>query len=323
MNKKRVSVIIPVYNVEKYIGRCVESLLKQTYTNYEILIIDDDSADKTKAIVDRLAKENTDIVKAYHIKKSGVSSARNYGIDCSTGELLIFVDGDDYVTEDYIQVLADPFCDSNLELSVGDYFVEDSYSRKTNSSEDGKYRSITREEALDEVWGTEVGGYIWNKCFRRDVLMKNLIRFDVDIKVLEDTLFCVKYICCVENIVKINTASYIYSVRQDSTMGKPGAIREPSQLIALKQMYLLSGEYSNEFWYKVKDRYSNLLIAIYYSGRMKCDTYTRNGIKELVGEIEKVKGKLSQKHKVMLFVMKYFPIVSMVMIEIKKKCINQ
>lgn len=318
MNKKRVSIIIPVYNLEKYIGRCVGSLLKQTYTNYEILLIDNGSLDKSKSIIDKLAKENIDIVKAYHIKKNGVSNARNYGIVHSTGELLIFVDGDDYVIEDYIRILAEPFCDNNLELSVSDYFVEKDYCRKTNSSDDGKYRSVTRAEALDEVCGAEIGGYIWNKCFRRDVLMRNSIRFDINIRVMEDALFCVKYICCVENIMKINKASYIYSTRPDSTMGKSDAIRDPSQLIALKEMYLLSTKYSGKFRYKVRDRYSNLLIAIYYSGRMKRDVYTKNEIKKIVEEIEEVKGELSRKHKIMLLVMKRFPTISKIIVGIRK-----
>ena len=99
-----VSVIIPVYNSEKYTEKCIRSLLGQTYRNLELLIIDDGSTDQSGAILDRLAGEDTRI-RLLHQKNAGVAAARNRGIDLATGTYLTFVDGDDYVIPDYVRKL--------------------------------------------------------------------------------------------------------------------------------------------------------------------------------------------------------------------------
>lgn len=101
-----VSVIIPVYNSEKYTEKCICSLLGQTYRNLELLIIDDGSTDQSGAILDRLAGEDTRI-RLIHQKNAGVAAARNRGIDLATGTYLTFVDGDDYVAPDYISLVVD------------------------------------------------------------------------------------------------------------------------------------------------------------------------------------------------------------------------
>ena len=140
-----VSVIIPVYNSEKYTEKCIRSLLGQTYRNLELLIIDDGSTDQSGAILDRLAGEDTRI-RLIHQKNAGVAAARNRGIDLATGTYLTFVDGDDYVAPDYIQCLVDCARKNEAELVIcGLQFVkEDGTCLKKVVP--GTYRRLEREE---------------------------------------------------------------------------------------------------------------------------------------------------------------------------------
>lgn len=140
-----VSVIIPVYNSEKYTEKCICSLLGQTYRNLELLIIDDGSTDQSGAILDRLAGEDTRI-RLIHQKNAGVAAARNRGIDLATGTYLTFVDGDDYVAPDYIQCLVDCARKNEAELVIcGLQFVkEDGTCLKKVVP--GTYRRFEQEE---------------------------------------------------------------------------------------------------------------------------------------------------------------------------------
>ena len=105
MMGEKISVIVPVYNVEAYLERCVESILHQTYTNFELILINDGSTDSSGQICDDLAYQYENI-KVYHIKNAGVSNARNIGIQLATGVWITFVDSDDFVTKDYLATLA-------------------------------------------------------------------------------------------------------------------------------------------------------------------------------------------------------------------------
>ena len=140
-----VSVIIPVYNSEKYTEKCIHSLLGQTYRNLELLIIDDGSTDQSGAILDRLAGEDTRI-RLIHQKNAGVAEARNRGIDLATGTYLTFVDGDDYVAPDYIQCLVDCARKNEAELVICglQFVIEDGTCLKKVVP--GTYRRFEQEE---------------------------------------------------------------------------------------------------------------------------------------------------------------------------------
>ena len=105
MMGEKISVIVPVYNVEAYLERCVESILQQTYAHFELILINDGSTDSSGQICDHLASQYENI-KVYHIENSGVSNARNMGIQLATGSWVTFIDSDDFVTQDYLATLA-------------------------------------------------------------------------------------------------------------------------------------------------------------------------------------------------------------------------
>ena len=113
--QEKISVIVPVYNVEAYLERCVESILKQTYSNLEILLVNDGSTDASGYLCDQLASINENI-RVFHIENRGVSNARNLGIEQSRGEWLTFIDSDDFITNDYLETLISA---ARADVSVG------------------------------------------------------------------------------------------------------------------------------------------------------------------------------------------------------------
>lgn len=179
---KKVSVIVPVYNGEKYIKRCIDSLLKQSYKNYEIIIVDDGSNDNTSLICNRLCESNIKI-KYIYIDNAGVSRARNKGIQESKGEYILFVDSDDTVEFNYIERLSEAV-DGHVMAMCGWYDVNRDYEL------DNSERDV--DNALWFITAPSYGHYlaVWNKIFRKEYLTK----FRVDIAYLEDGVFIYEYL---------------------------------------------------------------------------------------------------------------------------------
>ena len=121
--KNRISIIVPVYNAEKYLEKCIESILGQTYDDWELLLINDGSVDASGKICDFYASKD-ERIKAFHQDNAGVSVARNYGIKESCGEFLTFVDSDDYITENHIEGLIEAMQEKSCDLSVADIFFK-------------------------------------------------------------------------------------------------------------------------------------------------------------------------------------------------------
>lgn len=218
----KVSIVIPVYNAEKYLSRCLNSILKQTYSNIEIILVDDGSEDKSSYLCDRYAILDRRI-KAYHKSNEGVSIARNYGIENCNGEYIVFVDSDDYLISECIETLV-KLVRNEEETVLGcvDYYENQNGKLSTYSREDGKIDSLGYDEGLIKIFDpSSYRGYLWNKIFRLSEIRKYEIRFLPGVKIWEDTLFLIEYI--INSSAKIlykHTPLYVYSIYPDSTMGR-------------------------------------------------------------------------------------------------------
>lgn len=182
MNDKLVSVIVPIYNSESTIEDCLESILNQSYKNLEIIAVDDGSSDKSVDVVNRFKDCR---IKLFSKENGGVSSARNLGIEKSSGEYISFVDSDDKLVEDSIEILTRDA--NNIDLIIGNTFVKE--SGKTYSLK--HFTGLERIEKLDVI--KEVlfngAGLVCSKFIRKKVLEENNIRFDEKIIFGEDQLF--------------------------------------------------------------------------------------------------------------------------------------
>ena len=212
----KISVIIPAYNCGAYIGKQIESLERQD-AEAEIIVVDNNSTDNTKEVVQSYPK-----VKLLQEEKQGVSAARNRGISEAAGEYVVFADADDVCEPNYLRLMLSNFDDENCSLSVCGYRTNlVSKDRWKKLKESPKEKDVLLwDEMLGRLFQTkEYQGYIWNKMFRKDVILSNGLRFDEDIYFNEDRLFIVDYLLKAKgSVVTTEKCLYNYAIREDSAM---------------------------------------------------------------------------------------------------------
>lgn len=212
---KLISVIIPVYNVEKYLERCVKSVIAQTYKNLEIILVDDGSKDNSGKLCDELAKLDTRI-KVIHKTNEGISSTRNHGMKIATGDYIGFVDSDDYIAEDMFETLYNLAEENNAEISIVSYY--EMYKERLISVRDsGKLEIMSKQEAIKELLiDTKIQSYTWNKLFKKE-LFSNL-EFPTG-KNFEDIATILLLFEKCDKVVLLEKPKYYYLRRDDSIVG--------------------------------------------------------------------------------------------------------
>ncbi len=219
-----VSVIVPVYNVEKYLGECINSLLCQIYTNLEIILIDDGSTDSSGTLCDHYA-EIDNRISVYHKKNGGLSDARNYGLDIATGEFIAFVDSDDYVSPYFIDRLRQVQKKTDSDIVICGFTSFDdgtSLSCITNETDDLVYQSVSSIDALSNFYNDNrvMTVLAWNKLYKKSCF--KTIRFPVG-KLREDEFISYRVIYASNKITYIQSKLYYYRTR-------PGSIMQSSNL---------------------------------------------------------------------------------------------
>ena len=218
----KYSVIIPVYNVENYLTRCLDSLLAQNYADLEILLIDNGSKDQSGQICEDYAAKFSNIT-AYHIPNKGVSSARNFGLAKAKGEFICFVDADDYLEGNLFSDL-DSQLDSQLDLLVFSYYnsIEQNLSEITRSAKilptEGKKDKSDFIALFQELCLTDMMYTVWNKIYRRKFLEEHQIVFE-SYELGEDVRFNLNVYQHVNTVFLVKSCYYVYiSGRVDSAM---------------------------------------------------------------------------------------------------------
>ncbi len=175
--KLLISIIIPAYNAETYIEKCLSSILEQTYANIEVIVVDDGSIDKTGRFLDDISKQDSR-VRVAHQENAGVSAARNSGIELSTGEYLVFIDADDYLAQDYIAYM---LC--LVEKTGADFCLSKCCFTKSREkqTEEEYIETLSSEDATALLLSSEVIVGCWNKIFKRSLLEVHNLRFSKDL----------------------------------------------------------------------------------------------------------------------------------------------
>ena len=236
----KYSVIIPVYNVENYLHRCINSILVQEYTDLEILLIDNGSTDSSGSICDTYASEYSNI-SAYHIENHGVGSARNFGLAKAQGEFICFVDADDYLVGNLFSDMENQL-DSGLDLLVFSYYnsLEKNLSETTRSAKilpiEGKKDRNQFIALFTELFLSDMMYTVWNKIYRREFLEEHRIMFE-QYELGEDVRFNLNVFECVHTISFSKTCYYVYvSGRTGSAMGQYNPYRMSYQLEELEKV---------------------------------------------------------------------------------------
>ena len=217
--KKEVSIIVPMYNCEKYLKECVDSLLNQTYKDIKVILVNDGSPDNSVEIAKEYAKQDKRVVVIDNKENRGVSSVRNDGLDKLDTEYFCFVDSDDRVEKDYVSTLLSMF-DENTIFTACSYKYEKRNSKNFKSKKE-KIITFTKNEALKEVVSDKTFfGFTWNKMYKKSIL--NGVRYNKEVHAGEDLIFNIDYIDnCPENgIAKFTTKKlYHYTKTKGSASG--------------------------------------------------------------------------------------------------------
>lgn len=229
-----ISVVIPVYNVKKYIRRCVRGVLAQTYKNLEIILVDDGSTDGSGALCDELFKSDPRIV-VYHKQNGGLSSARNYGVQAANGDYICFVDSDDTVDEDYVETLHNTIVKYKVKLAICShrvFYAGHKTAVDMSTGESGRIDSKTIIQRL--LYADGIDTSTWAKMFKKDILIKHPFP---EGRVFEDAATTYLYLDSVKYVGLDSVAKYNYYVRRMSIAQKPFDKSKMDLITATKEMY--------------------------------------------------------------------------------------
>ncbi|MBQ6236065.1 MAG: glycosyltransferase [Clostridia bacterium] len=217
----KISIVVPVYNTEAYLPMCVESLLRQTHENLELIFVDDGSTDGSGAILDAYAKKDPR-VRVIHMTNGGVSSARNAGIDAATGAYIGFVDSDDTVEPTYCEALLGAFADHpEIGVSICNRFIHGHPNGRGIGAVAGAGRVLSPREAIRYAVsiGKSFEGYLWNKLFRTEIFRNDPdFRLDPSIAICEDLLLCAAIFASGQKAYYDPTPLYHYNYRETGAL---------------------------------------------------------------------------------------------------------
>ena len=216
----KYSVIIPVYNAEKTLHRCVDSLLGENYPDCEIILINDGSKDGSGEICRAYAESHPN-VKYIEKENGGVSSARNAGLDAATGEYVLFVDSDDYISEGYFALIDKARQTSDADLWLFSHGTDDGKTIKVHMIKPACYsdRAEAVPAIIDSICNKSLNAP-WAKLYRREILENNRIRFPLGASVAEDRVFNIRYSCYVQNYAVSDRVLYYVSTENEDSLSR-------------------------------------------------------------------------------------------------------
>ena len=255
-----VSIIVPVYNAEKYLRRCVDSILNQEYEDFELILVDDGSKDSSGAICDEYEK-NDSRVHVLHKENTGVSDSRNKAIDMAKGVYLQFLDSDDWMTPDATKQLVRAATEHNCDMVIADFYrvIGDRLSPKGDIEEEGV---LTQEEFAAHMMENPADfyyGVLWNKLYRRDIIEKYKLRMNTEINWCEDFMFNLEYIRHAHVFYALHAPIYYYVKTKGSLVSQGASV---SRTIKMK---LTVFEYYNNFYKHVfeEEDYEKNRLQVY------------------------------------------------------------
>ena len=285
--KTLISIIVPVYRTEKYLDRCVESIVNQTYKNLEIILVDDGSPDDCPKMCDEWAKKDKRI-KVIHKENGGVSSARNIGIKSAKGKYIGFVDSDDYIEKEMYESLIDVL-NKNKNL---DYIYCDIYdAEKINNHSREDYKIISKIEKIEAIFPFNAS--IWNGIFSRKIINENNIRFDENYFFAEDLIFLIQYLDKSSNkIIHFEKKLYHYVQNNESITHTTNNRKYNQNAIN----YFMAVKFTYQFLENTKtDIITNKYLDFMFHLLMK--NINSNIKKEIINELKKQKKFFKVKHK--------------------------
>ncbi|WP_160722253.1 glycosyltransferase [Bacillus sp. USDA818B3_A] len=297
MNPK-LSIIVPVYKVVPYLKKCIDSILSQTFSDFELILVNDGSPDKCGEICDQYAKHDSRI-KVIHKNNGGISSARNAGIEAAKGYYIGFVDSDDFIHANMYRILFETAIKHSADIAVCDfkYVNMDEVIDTQKNKCDLKVRNFTNIEALRQMFANDSSGLktgagnnigwvvLWNKIYKREIF-ENL-RFEEG-RICEDELLIHKILFYSRKTIYISTQLYYYVQRPNSIIRSPYSLKRfADKVYALKdrsEFFLTIKEF--DLHYKAYKSYMESFFWNYYTAK-KDFPYLKQELKQLKRDFNK------------------------------------
>ena len=234
----RLSIVIPVYNVEDYLPRCLDSILSQKFSAFEVILVDDGSKDSSSEICDVYSVKDSRF-RTLHKKNGGVSAARNSGLQLAKGEYVMFVDSDDALSPDSLEKMFEIVDNGNVDLVVGgfnsylDTTLTDVYGPKSSSSNEHIYSFF--DDAMNEYG--ELFRSPWAKLYKRSIITRNSLSFNESLSYAEDKLFVYSYLCHIETAAMLQLPVYEYYRHSGSLSWGKTTERRAKQILDMLPHY--------------------------------------------------------------------------------------
>ena len=248
--KGMVSVIIPIYNSENYLQKCVESVIKQSYAKIEILLINDGSTDNSGKLCDAYAFQDRRIL-VIHKKNGGPSDARNIGIENSKGELIFFIDADDFIENNAIELLMEKYSQHGADVIIGNFNnIKNNHSTKNQNGIFPTDKLLVKSDIINYVRNYltkpnkySLFVYSWGRLFKSSVIKNNNIAFDINLRTYEDVAFNFEYWNYTNEIMFLKEALYHHLLHENQASASMNMFGDPKNLFGYKQALINLSNY--------------------------------------------------------------------------------
>lgn len=332
---KLVSIIIPVYNAELYIRKCLDSVLEIQYDNLQIILIDDGSTDKSGDICDEYVSKYKNM-EIYHINNQGVSHARNVGLTKVKGQYVMFIDSDDYIERNYVKALLPEIKDQFVYSAH--IYLNSELKLSKNAYKEQKYSLSYLRNNIEQVWGHSPWMYVTGACYLTRIIVENRIMFNENKTLGEDTEFNFEYLNFVQQIRTVNECVYIHRINKNSLVHQLYFNRcekekkecKSFEKFACKNLYRLRWNYWHitlQHFYEHLNIKEQLVIKKEIKKSLK-KTFKDSYFRESLGYIRK-NGSVDEKirsffmkyylYRFYPYIMKIFTILYKIKLRIKRK----
>lgn len=275
MKNDKISIIIPIYNCEKFLNKCLDSVINQTYKNLEIICVNDGSKDNSLEIIKEYQKKDERIV-IIDKQNEGVSAARNDAIKKSTGEYITFIDSDDWIELNTIEILYNTLIENDVDVIRGNYYLNTDYDKCTvvENLLELKNKKICKdnfsEELIDKLLVGTIQSYIWLLLIKRDCILRCNLLFKEDISLMEDAIFYVELFNNINSIYFLDKPLYHYYFNVNScTKSDKFYVRNINNLVKVDD-YLIKIIQSSKFKSSsrtmiINNRIASIILDNFYS----------------------------------------------------------
>ncbi len=262
--REKISIIVPIYNVENYLDDCIESIANQTYPNLEIILVNDGSTDNSDAICKKWEQKDNRIVYINQ-KNSGVSVSRNNGLKKASGVYVSFVDGDDSLEPSMIEDLYKMIIKQKTNVVVCDYYTMNKNQKKEENyfSKSQKINiQQNKQEILEKI--LQLLGVPWGKLYSREFLKKNNLQFKVGLKRMQDTIFTLDAFELCDDLYYLHKPLYNYRIFQNSACNKysPDFDNTAKEILGYLQTYLMNNQLWDTYQYLYYTKMQLLILEM-------------------------------------------------------------